>query len=166
MTRNKNKGFSLIELIIVIAIIAVLTALIVPQFLRYVERARESRDITNVMSVYEAFQIVLTDPSVDVNGTGSEAIKPENGAPITYYAAGYLSSIGPTLKNAFSDIYGIQGRYVPGTTTEVSNRYYLPPLVSKRFKDGVVFRFSYSGPSEGLVGIKKGYIRVYMEPID
>ena len=166
MIRKQNKGFSLIELIIVVAIIATLTALLAPQYLKYVERAREARDMANIMSVYEAFQIAVIDPSVDVNGAGSEAIKPENGAPITYYAAGYLYSIGPTLKNAFSETYGTQGRYTPGTTTEASNRYYLSPLVSKKFKDGVVFRFSYSGASEGLVGTKKGYIRVYMNPID
>ncbi|NLY81643.1 MAG: prepilin-type N-terminal cleavage/methylation domain-containing protein [Clostridiales bacterium] len=38
----KNKGFSLIELIVVIAIIAVLVGVIAPQFLGYTKRAKES----------------------------------------------------------------------------------------------------------------------------
>lgn len=42
--RKNNKGFSLVELIIVIAIMAVLTAVLVPQLLKYVESSRVSKD--------------------------------------------------------------------------------------------------------------------------
>ncbi len=43
--RNNNKGFTLIELIIVIAIIAILAAVIAPQYLGYVEKARQTSDV-------------------------------------------------------------------------------------------------------------------------
>lgn len=36
----KNKGFTLVELIVVIAVLAVLMALIVPQYIQYVDKAR------------------------------------------------------------------------------------------------------------------------------
>ena len=45
-----NKGFSLVELIIVIAIMAVLVGVLAPQFLKYVERSRKSTDVQNVAS--------------------------------------------------------------------------------------------------------------------
>ena len=40
--RKSNKGFTLVELIIVIAIIAVLAAVAAPQYIKYVERSRNS----------------------------------------------------------------------------------------------------------------------------
>ena len=58
---NGNRGFSLVELIIVIAIMAILTALLAPQFLKYVERSREARDDTNVALLLRAAQIMVVD---------------------------------------------------------------------------------------------------------
>ncbi|MBQ1844274.1 MAG: prepilin-type N-terminal cleavage/methylation domain-containing protein [Lachnospiraceae bacterium] len=42
--KQNNKGFTLIELIVVIAIIAVLAAILAPQYLRYVEKSRVASD--------------------------------------------------------------------------------------------------------------------------
>ena len=167
ITRKSNRGFSLVELIIVIAIMAILTALLAPQFLKYVERAREARDRANIMAVYQAFQIAVTDPLVTVSGeTGGTvyAQHPSGGAPITYYADGRLQSIGTTLENAFAEIYGEQGRYKPGTTTDAGSVYYVPPLVSKKYSGNIIFRFSYSESYPTRVA--KGYIRVYCPPLD
>ena len=40
-----DKGFSLVELIIVIAIMALLVVVLAPQYLKYVERARNAMDL-------------------------------------------------------------------------------------------------------------------------
>ena len=52
---EKNDGFSLVELIIVIAIMAVLIGLLAPQFIKYVEQSRRSRDIQSADQIREAF---------------------------------------------------------------------------------------------------------------
>ena len=52
---KENKGFSLVELIIVIAIMAVLIGLLAPQFIKYVEQSRRSRDIQTADQIREAF---------------------------------------------------------------------------------------------------------------
>lgn len=44
-----NKGFSLVELIIVIAIMAILIVVLAPQYLKYVEKSRVSSDQTTVV---------------------------------------------------------------------------------------------------------------------
>ena len=56
-----NKGFSLIELIVVIAIMVGLTAILAPQLLRYVEQSRVARDATTVDETFRAIQIALAD---------------------------------------------------------------------------------------------------------
>lgn len=55
LTKN-NKGFSLVELIVVIAIMAVLVGVLAPQFIKYVEKSRVSTDIQNVEEVKTAIQ--------------------------------------------------------------------------------------------------------------
>lgn len=49
--RKNNKGFSLVELIVVIAIMAVLIGVLAPQFLGYVGRSRQAIDIQNAQAL-------------------------------------------------------------------------------------------------------------------
>lgn len=47
MKKQNNKGFSLVELIVVVAIMAVLVGVLAPAYLQYVEKAREQVCHTN-----------------------------------------------------------------------------------------------------------------------
>lgn len=61
--KMNDKGFSLVELIIVIAIMAVLVGILAPQYLKYVETSRQSSDISNVDEMISAVEIYSADPS-------------------------------------------------------------------------------------------------------
>jgi type IV pilus assembly protein PilA len=59
-----NKGFSLVELIVVIAIMAVLVAVLAPNLMKYIESSRLTTDKTNVKELYQAMISAAADESV------------------------------------------------------------------------------------------------------
>lgn len=59
--RQKNNGFSLIELLVVISIIAVLSALLMANFMGARERARDAQKISDLESIKTALRMYYND---------------------------------------------------------------------------------------------------------
>ena len=57
----KNKGFSLVELIIVIAIMAILAAAIAPALIRYIDKSRRADDVTAAGTVESSVSAALAN---------------------------------------------------------------------------------------------------------
>ena len=64
--KMNNKGFSLVELIIVIAIMAVLVGVLAPAYLRYVEKSKKSADVQAIDAVMSAMEAAAIDPSLNM----------------------------------------------------------------------------------------------------
>ena len=80
MKKMNNKGFSLVELIVVIAIMAVLIGVLAPQFMKYVEKSRESTDIQNLDTCVSAVRTYYADKdtvpdSITISAAKGSALK-------------------------------------------------------------------------------------------
>lgn len=56
--KKDQKGFTLVELIVVLVILAILAALLVPALLGYIDRARNAKYLEEARSIYTAIQAV------------------------------------------------------------------------------------------------------------
>lgn len=62
--KRNNKGFSLVELIVVIAVMAVLVVVLAPAYLRYVDKAKVQKDVSAVSEVVQAIKIAAAEEAV------------------------------------------------------------------------------------------------------
>ena len=90
--KKNNKGFSLIELIIVIAIMAILVAIIAPNLTKYLGKSKKSTDKKNADEIASQLQTSISDyesqdEAGEIIGTINQTLK------ITWGTAGTTASI-------------------------------------------------------------------------
>ena len=104
---NKNKGFSLVELIVVVAIMAVLVGILAPAYLSYVEKTRRGTDENMAEEVRHTVEIATADICVY-----DEVITAMGTSSSTSYDFNVGSSIkgaataGTKMNEALDDVYG------------------------------------------------------------
>ena len=78
-----NKGFTLIELIIVIAVLGVLALILVPRFGGFRERARQASNDATARTIETAVVTLLADGQIELDGAGDGSITIESGTVVT-----------------------------------------------------------------------------------
>ena len=137
-TKKDNKGFSLVELIIVITIMAVLTAIMAPQFLKYVERSRVARDETNIEIVVRGIQTSLADET-----TYKAVALTTNGSFTVTYAVDGTIKVDDSTDDATmaKELAEVLGNTVNATNTDTVDTN--SPLVSQKYKSGQVINVTF-----------------------
>ena len=59
--KMNNKGFTLVELIVVLVILAILAAILVPTLMGYIDKAREEKDFSTAQAVRVAAQSIVAE---------------------------------------------------------------------------------------------------------
>ena len=102
---KNNKGFSLVELIIVIAIMAILVGVMAPQLIKYIEKSKVSSDTQLADSVHSAVITSMMDPEVALDNTAAAYINSiqNNTETINTLA----SSTGNKFQESVAEILGV-----------------------------------------------------------
>jgi len=93
---REDKGFTLIELMVVVLIIAILIAIAIPTFLGARKRAQDRAAQTSLRNTVTAAKTVFTDNENYQDATASSNAKLVAGEPSLQFKANNVSSTSPT----------------------------------------------------------------------
>lgn len=127
--KNGNKGFSLVELIVVIAIMAVMTSVLAPALLGYVERSRAQKDDSAMSEVVNAVMLAMSDQDVY-----DEMLFYCAKGNVSSYVDSGVAAVG-THAEVYKELDGTDG--VPSTGTNGTDQYWY--TADARLKDEEIY---------------------------
>lgn len=83
--KNNRKGFTIVELVIVIAVIAILATVLIPTFGNMIQKANNSKLLQQLKNEYTEYTITVPAASIEediVIKVGNNYYAIDNGAPV------------------------------------------------------------------------------------
>ena len=104
---KKNKGFSLVELIIVIAIMVILGAIIAPQYFKHVANAKISSDVEQAARISAAISAEYATEQVEFPATSKFVVTPAAATVPTWTAVSLIPTVTGTVSNSKVESGGV-----------------------------------------------------------
>ena len=99
--KKNNKGFSLVELIIVIAIMAILAGALAPALIKYIAKSRRSTDVSNAQTIATAVTNALSvEAAYDAADAGDYTLSTTKPVAVTGTGAAFTSEVVSQLGSA------------------------------------------------------------------
>lgn len=111
-----NKGFSLVELIIVIAIMVILVGVLAPVYTRYVESTRKSSDVSAVADIMNAMETVMIERSARQATAPSDIVVSLSDTTITI-SDGTDTHVNADVAAVVGATYTLKGTWAGATPT-------------------------------------------------
>jgi len=102
MVRKLARGFTLIELMIVVAIIGILALIAIPDFSKFQNKAKQSEAKTNLKAFYTAWKSTLAEGTMATTGCGDCGFAPEKGNKYKYFLASGVTKAATAGTNSCS----------------------------------------------------------------
>lgn len=134
-----NKGFSLVELMVVVAIIGILASVAIPSVNKYMAKARQSEAKTNLGSLYTAEKAFFAEYNVYDSRFSAIGFAPEGKLRynVGFGAAGFQAGAGhgytatPSTSHVSANAYcGAAGAFVRGCTMLNGATNAAPPAIN------------------------------------
>ena len=102
--KKNNKGFTLVELIVVIAVLAIITVVVAPQYIKYVEKARVGTDENAIGEIAHIAEVEYVELNARNKVSGDVKIQVNCGT--TYTVTGVEGTGHTDLATAVTDMMG------------------------------------------------------------
>ena len=102
-----NKGFSLVELIVVIAIMAVLVGVLAPTLIKNIEKSRESKDAQNIEQIKSSIEVALQDETAYDQAVPTGSAASANTLVTLTSSAASVNSSYSSFKTGFDGIMSV-----------------------------------------------------------
>jgi general secretion pathway protein G len=128
-----KKGFTLVEILIVVVILGILAAIVIPQFTEASTEAKTSSLVTDLQSVRSQIQLYKVNHNDNLPGVPNGTQHPATGATFSTAMTGYTDVFGAIKTSTDPNTYGPYlmkiptNQFVDTSNVSIGNTNGVPP---------------------------------------
>lgn len=130
--KMNNKGFSLVELIVVMAIMAILAVTLAPKLMQYVDKARKASDEQVVNTIFDTVRLSLVDE--ELYNAFIDGATAADSKPVSFDSNVYTLKLKQSSNTTFRGVYEeSSGKWSPYSATAAGDSVANTKLYENKF---------------------------------